>query len=983
VRRLYLVAALSALAFIAMPASAIALPVEQLSPASASLARCVQSNGKLSVLMLIDESGSLRQTDPFNQRLDGIRAALTGLADLSDTPVDGRQPEVSVLMAGFFGLVHPNPKLEDVSGLWKPVTHSDVDQLLEEAARYEDLNHGRATDYVTALTAAREALASRAAEETEGGGAPCQALIWFTDGRYALPQRVGKHGVGLPLHLFYAPGISLDEAGAGERAVAAGKQYMCRPNGLMDHLQQDGVIRFTVALSTELAPEDAAFLDAATTGSGAGQRCGAHLSPLSGEYLNARNGDRLFFAFASLIDPIPPVHVNQICPGTISCVRGITTFETVPGLSRFLIRASGGPERSGEGPQALNLRLEGPGGDAVTLKPGGPGEVSVAGTVISQRWISERIVEVQGDFPTHSRSWLGRWSYSFIDPTSSPQQPPGSSFSAVQLFADLEPAVVEDPILIRGEPTRLQFQLVRGSDPDTPVSTGPLVRSAHVIATIDDPVAGTSTRVPVQGPKPDGTFTTTVKMPSDSTAGFAYLGLTATFSSEGGTPIAPQYRSFDLPVRFPPGQGFPTISPASLDLPSLRGDGAVEGRFTVRGSSVSAGCVWVGAPKVTAPAAAGKVEATVSPTAGSADDCLRVGKGQERQFTLELAPSSAASGTVTAALPVHLSSDLVDTDRAVTVPVTFSMAPAPNISRKIFVLVALILLGVLLPLLLLYLLNRRGAYFPAPNRLRVVELSVEMTRGGPLRRAGEEGDPRPELGRGESLASLGSYPVRELKLGEVEFETVAGGSRQDRTFVLFRGPYGVARSGGRRLLAGSDHPLRSLQGGSAHEVALGLAGTWIFRMDGLRPAGFQESWLTGGEPRPEPSGDPVAGSRGWRTAPALEPEPAPPKRRGATIEGRLILLITDGPPVDQAEKLFDAAEGGLREAEDLWQTPQSPEADPPQGSDGNGEATVEAPPSPSPPPAPASASEPQATDWKSRPATEWKPKRGPDKGRNW
>jgi len=980
VKRIYLAAALCAFASMLVPAGATALPLERLSPASESLSRCVQSNGRLSVLMLIDESGSLRQTDPFDQRLDGIRAALTGLADLSDTPVDGRQPEVSVLMAGFYGLVHPDPKREDASGLWKPVTHGDVDRLLEEAGRYEDLNHGRATDYVTALTAAREALAARAAEETEDGGSPCQALIWFTDGRYALPQRVGKHGVGLPLHLFYAPGIRLDEAGAGERAVAAGKQYMCRPDGLMDHLQQDGVIRFTVALSTELAPEDAAFLDAATTGAGGGQRCGAHLSPLSGEYLNASNGDRLFFVFAGLLGSIPPVHEKPICPEELSCVRGMTTFETVPGLSRFLIRASGGPERSGEGPQALNLRLEGPGGDAVTLKPDGPGEVSVAGAAVSQRWISQRIVEVQGDFPAQSHAWLGRWSYAFIDPTTSPQRPPGKSFSAVQLFADLEPAVKGDPVLIRGAPTRLRFQLVRGSAPDTPVTSGPLIQSAHLIATVDDPVAGTSMHVPVQGPGPDGTFTAKVKMPSHSTAGFAYLGLTATFSAKGGTPIAPQYRSFDLPVRFPPGQGFPTISPTSLELPSLRGTGSVEGRFTVRGSSVAAGCVWVGAPKVSAPAGAGRVEATVSPAAGSAAHCLRVGKGQERQFTLDLTPSSAATGTVTASLPIHLSSDLVDSDRAVTIPVAFSMAPAPNIGQRIVVLVALILLGALLPLLLLYVLNRRGAYFPAPNRLRAVELPVEMTRGGTLRRAGEEGDPRPDLGRGESLASRGSHPVRELRFGDVELETVAGGSRQDGTFVLFRGPYGVARASGRRLLAGSDQPLRSWHEGGAYEVPLRLAGTWIFRFDGLRPAELEESWLAAGAPQAQPKRDPVAGSRGWRAAP--EPEPAPPsKPREATITGRLILLITDGPPVDQAQKLFDAAEEGLREAEDLWEPPR-PEPGPPHASGGNGEGPAEPVPGPEPAPPPVSTP-PPAAGWKSRPASEWKPKRGPGKGRKW
>lgn len=988
-RRLYSGVALCAIAILVIPASAWALQPEQLSPASQSLARCVQTNGRLSVLMLIDESGSLVTTDPFNQRVDGIRAALTGLADLSDTPVDGQRPEVSVLMAGFFGRVHPNPEEGIPENAWKQVSHDDVDRLLGEAGGYQSLNHGRATDYVTALVAARKLLAARAAEQTESGGAaPCEGLIWFTDGRYALPRRVGKAGVGLPLTLPYAPGIHLDQKGAGEKAVAAGKRFMCRPNGLMDRLQQDGVIRFTVALSTDLSKSDGAFLDAATTGAAGRQHCGAHLSHLSGEYLTARNGDRLFFAFAGLLGSIPPVHERPICPQELSCVRGMTTFQTVPGLSRFLIRASGGVERGGgQASRPLQLRLEAPGGRSVTLEPGGPAELTSAGVKIVQRWVSDRAVEVQGDFAAGNHAWLGRWSYAFVDPAASPREPATPGYSAVQLFADLEPAVDGSAVLIRGSPTKLHFNLVQGSDPDSAVTTGPLLRSARLIASIDDPVAGTSTRVPVRGPNADGTFSATVTIPPASTAGFVYLGLTAAFSTASGTPIAPQYRSFRASVRFPPGQGFPTISPATLELPTLRGTGQVEAQFTVKGSSVSPGCVWIGAPKVQAPSAAGKVKSEISPPAGSAGDCIRLGKGEERQFTVRFAPDSEASGTVTASLPVHLGSDLVKGDRVVTLPATFVMGRAPNTVTLVVLLVGLILLGALLPLLLLHLLNRQGARFIAPNRLRVVELPVEMERGGRLRRSGEGGDPRTGLDRGESLASHGDRPVRDLDLGDLHLEAVASGSLKDRTFVLFRGPYGVARAGGRRLLAGFKQPLRSWQDGTAQEVSLGLAGTWIFRLDALRPADAQETWSAFDQP-PVPV-QPESGER-FLLAPT-QPEgasgPPVPQPREAKIEGRLVLLITDGPPVDQAEALFDAAEQGLRDAEDLWEEAR-PEPEP-GGPDGDGPpsaepaASTEPMVSGEPEPARARAPERQTTDWTPSSTPAQRRKRSSDKRTGW
>jgi hypothetical protein len=970
VRRCFIAFALGAIVVALTPGRAPAAP--HLSPAAESLSSCVQANGRLSVLMLIDESGSLATTDPYNQRVDGIRAALTGLADLAETEVGGRRPEVSVLMAGFFGLVRPSGPEDVPDGAWMSVSHENIDHLLVEAGQYKALNHGKATDYATALTAARKLLAARVAEETvDGDAAPCQALIWFTDGRYSLPRRVGKAGVGLPLELPYAPGIRLDQPGVGERAVAAGKQFMCRPNGLMDGLQSDGVMRFTVALSTELSPADAAFLRAATTGASGRQRCGSHLSQLSGDYLPARDGDQLFFAFAGLTGSQPPVREVPVCP-KLSCVRGMTSFDTVDGLSQFLIRASGGAEASASGTaQNLELQLRGPSGQSVTLDPGGPSQLSLDGTSITERWVSDRAVEVQGDFAPANHHWRGRWSYAFVDASAS-AAPSQKAFSSVQLFADLAPGVEGSPVLIRGSPTKLTFKLTTGSDPDQAVTSGPLLRSAHLIASVEDPVAGTSTRIPVAGPAPDGTFSAAVKIPSSSTVGFVYLGLTASFSTAAGTPIAPQYRSFDIPVRFPPGQGFPTVSPATLSLPSLRGDGDTEGGLTVKGSSVSAGCIWIGPPDIDAPSEAGRVGVTISPTAGTARHCLRVEKGEERHLEVRLSPSSEATGTVTASIPVHLSSDIVETDHVVSVPARFAMAPAPNDVVRNFLLAALVLLGTLLPLLLLHVLNVFGARFAAPNRLRALDLPVEMSHGGRLRRRGEDGPPV-EVDRGEALFAHGSRPVRELKLKSVEFEAFASGSLADRAFELFRGPYGVARAAGRKLVVGSAQPLRSWRGGATHEVPLGLAGTWIFRFDGLRPAETGEG----------AAGVPIEGSRSAagrdeddffaprRDRGRAEGAQTPRAPRKATIEGRLILLTSDGPPVDQAEVLFGLAEQGLLGADELWEEEEPKSEEPGPGGD-EGLVTE---PEPAPPPPPSGE-----TDWQTLPAPPERPRNKPKGG---
>jgi hypothetical protein len=294
------------------------------------------------------------------------------------------------------------------------------------------------------------------------------------------------------------------------------------------------------------------------------------------------------------------------------------------------------------------------------------------------------------------------------------------------------------------------------------------------------------------------------------------------------------------------------------------------------------------------------------------------------------------------------------------------MAPAPNEVTRLVLLVVLILLGALLPVLLLHALNLQGARFTAPNRLRAIEIPVEISRGGRLRRRGEEGEVEPTLDRGQSLHAHGTRAVRELELGAVKLEAVASGSFQDRTFDLFRGPYGVARADGRRLVAGSNQPLRSWRGGTAQEVSLALFGTWILRIDGVRPAAEgppADAYAVAAESAaPAAEGDFFAGSPPREAA---EPAEAPRGPREPTIEGQLVLLTSDGPPVDQAKVLFAEAEQALQDADDLWEVerpePESAVAEP-------NEEPLEAPADP--------VDAPQAAPPRSR---EWTPDSTPRK----
>src|SRR4051812_144749 len=56
------------------------------------LADCSAKTGRLDVLFLVDESASLRRTDPNAQRVQAVQTALTGLAQLSDRTAGSETP---------------------------------------------------------------------------------------------------------------------------------------------------------------------------------------------------------------------------------------------------------------------------------------------------------------------------------------------------------------------------------------------------------------------------------------------------------------------------------------------------------------------------------------------------------------------------------------------------------------------------------------------------------------------------------------------------------------------------------------------------------------------------------------------------------------------------------------------------------------------------------------------------------------------------
>jgi hypothetical protein len=846
-------------------------------PAITELSQCVQTNGRLSVLMLVDESGSLHTTDLRAQRVDGLRAVLIGLSRLADTSVGGRRPRIDALMAGFSGIVLPDPKTTD-SAAWHAVSPASLDGLLRAAGNFQHRDFRPDTDYGTALLAARRLLSRHAADlTTDGGRAPCKALVWFTDGRYAISDRTGANAAGLPTDLETAPGIELGHKGSGAAAVDAGRRFLCSAGGLMDDLRSDGVVKFTVALaSRDLRPPDDAFLDALTTGGAGGTACGSTLAPTTGLYLRAEDSSQLFFTF------------TEVVTGPTYLVKGSRSFTLPNGLRRFVISATV-PDAG------TTVELKGPTGGSLTLSPRGPGRVALSGARLTQHWVSPTAFEVQGDLPAGDAAWRGRWSLDF---SATANDPAAQAYSAVQLYSAVQPTL-ERKTLARGGRTDLRVALV-GAD-GTAAARSSVADGAVVTGTWTDPANGASRPLEIES-TPAG-LRARADIPERVSSPFAYVTLTARFPQVDGVSVLPEQRSFRLLVRIPEHQGFPEVTPSELALPSLVGQGAAHGTITVTGNAAGAGCAWIPSQTVNGPDNT-PIAMTADPHSDHQDGCVRLRPGQQRTFHITFDATHTKTGTVNTEVPVLLTSSVTPGTRTVRVQAGFEMVPPLNVTTQIWIAVLLTVLGALLPILLLMAINRHNARFTAPERLRALSQPVVVEPLHTLHPQGGGSD------GGEPAKLRSGYldhefvgnddearETRHLDLDGVALQAVTGLGIRDRLVRLFRGPYGVARDGTNRVVAGGAQPMGHVAGSPAHEVPVALPGTWIFvRNDDV------DAWS-------EPTNGNGSSRRDDFTD-LLDPDDDDASPR-SKVSGRLITLIAHDGPIDQGERLLADATRSL------------------------------------------------------------------------
>ena len=184
----------------------------------ARLSECISENHELSVLFLVDESMSLRDTskgkgtDPENRRVDGIKAALSSLS--ASASIDSAT-KINVRFLGFGQNVE---KRSD----WISISKSE--SLDAVASKFKEFNNSTGTDYIEGLGRSLDLFIERNADLDRPN---CKLLVWLTDGVYDTDGKTK---------------LSISELGALNNRL-------CNDGGVADDLREIGATVVAIGLS--------------------------------------------------------------------------------------------------------------------------------------------------------------------------------------------------------------------------------------------------------------------------------------------------------------------------------------------------------------------------------------------------------------------------------------------------------------------------------------------------------------------------------------------------------------------------------------------------------------------------------------------------------------------------------------------------------------------------------------------------------------
>ncbi len=269
-------------------------------PGSQWLASCLTSGRTLSVLFVLDVSGSLTSTDPSGSRYEGLKTALTTLATAS--PADGSDVTIEAAVAGFGNQWHAPGDVVP----WQKVNIDSPDNLIDamvNRARDQTAWRQEGTGFQFVVQNATNELTSR------GGADSCKAVVWFTDGDPSDPEAVAD---------------------------------MCRVGGAVDQMRNAGIVLIGLRLSVPGQQLTSTAMPIMTLGQSGSETCGTVPIPESaapGIFLDASDVKRLFASIQNIVEGCTVTDGSHIDPGIrrvrVNIYQGVDSvkFDLPDGIS--------------------------------------------------------------------------------------------------------------------------------------------------------------------------------------------------------------------------------------------------------------------------------------------------------------------------------------------------------------------------------------------------------------------------------------------------------------------------------------------------------------------------------------------------------------------------------------------------------------------------------------------------------------------------
>jgi len=652
------ISALLVFAFIPLVANASVNQISQImpfSPASLTpvgerafedLSRCLNTKDSLDVFYLIDESRSLRTSDKTDSRADILKFSLIQLNSLAENK------KVSYAV-GFFGNKY-NP--------WKPwteVNSNSIEKLAEEfSTEVKGRKNATGTNWKLGLDNALEQLVN---QKSVSNG--CQILVFLTDGKIDVSDAPNE----------YAENAALNEICASN--LDAGNVAYIPNRSIADEIRQSEIVHLGVLLKDPSAITEAEFNELAEgrmrpilegVGGITGFTCGRVPIPnnyAAGALLVAEDPLALAFQFLKVGGLVSGGAAGFLTP------TNPAEFEIEPGVASFrIISTSDTWELIGPNGQNFNNGSS----QIEIIQSGGAYQITV---------------------PTDD-SAIGTWQFKYLS----------DSYNELFLYSGLT-IKLDQGELIAGTPGSISgnvLQTFNNQAPDLSVYGSAQLVVQEILA---DGTAGIEI---ITEPNAGGNFQVNNFVPKEG-QGRVNVRVTLYLKTKSGQSLAPLSVAQTLDVRLP--ENFPSLSPPVVDLGLLSGSkGQAIGTVNALGPRVGSGRICFDEKNISVQAdAVDRIETWVWQLSGAdAQGCLSLEQGAVNT-DLRISASNAVtanSANIIAQVPVTFYSDN-EPNRTIeqTLEINLQSIKLINKTAERAVLILLTLLGIALPLLLLYLMN--------------------------------------------------------------------------------------------------------------------------------------------------------------------------------------------------------------------------------------------------------------------------------------